>query len=111
MFGWIQSHILSLALSAIPVGAIAFLLVQAIKRATTWIDALSPTLKRGVVFGVSAGVTALGALLGVPIVCETGVNCLTSLDQDTVKLLLQAALGAVGAFLLHLGKNSKGLPK
>jgi hypothetical protein len=111
MLAWIQSHILSLALSAIPVGAISFLLVQWIKRGTTWIDGLSPTIKRGVVFVIAAALTALGAVLGVPIVCDAGQNCLASLDQNTVQLLLKAALGAVTAFLLHLGKNSTPTPK
>lgn len=111
MISWIQQHVLSLVLSAIPVGAIAFLIVQWIKRGTTWIDGLNPTIKRGVVFVISAALTALGALLGVPIVCEAGQNCLASLDQNTVQLLLKAALGSLTAFLLYLGKNSTSKPK
>jgi len=108
---WIKGQALALLFAAIPVGAIAFLVVQWIKRGTTWVDGLSPTLKRGAVVVIAAAVTALGAMVGVPILCPPDVNCLTALDQETVTLILKAVLGSLAAFMIHAGKSGKKAKK
>lgn len=102
---WIQTKLFGLLLAAVPVGLIAVVVMQYVKKGSTWVENLSPMLKRGAVVVIAAALTALGTWLKVPIVCSDGVNCLASLDQQTVEALIKAVFGAVLAMLAHAGKK------
>lgn len=102
---WIRAHVLSLAMGAIPVGAIAFLVVQFAKRAHDGIDGLPTYLKAGAVFICSTALSALAAYLHVPLDCAAGTDCLAAVDTPTAGLLIQSVLGTVAALLLHAGKS------
>ena len=107
MLAFLQAKALTIVLSMIPIGAIAFTIMQIIKRQAAWVDNLTPTLKRGAVFLIAAVLTALGAWAKVPIICEEGVNCLTTLDQSTIEALLKAGLGALTALLAFFAQQKK----
>lgn len=101
MLDFIQQKALTLALMAVPIGLIASLVYQGVKKASDTVDALPAWAHRGAVAVVALAVTAISSALGVTVVCDEGVNCLTKLDQDTVKMLLEAALALVPALLAH----------
>ena len=102
---WIRSHVLSLAMGALPVGAIAFLVVQFAKRVHDGIDSLPTYLKAGAVFVCSTALSAGAAYLHVPLDCAAGTDCLAAVDTPTAGLLIQGALGSIAALLLHAGKS------
>lgn len=102
---WIQNQIISLIFAAIPIGAIAFIVVQYAKKASTWIDGLPAWAKQSTVAVTSLLLTSLFAWAKVPAVCAEGINCLTQLDLKTVKTLLEAILSAGVAFIIHANKK------
>lgn len=102
---WIQGKLIAFALAAIPIGTIAFLVMQQFKRLSYKVDELSPGLKRGAVALIALILTTIGAAAGVPVICEPDVNCLTSLDQSTIEALLKVGLATVTALVIHKGKN------
>lgn len=99
-----NAAILSLAMPLL-VGPITFAIMQGLKTASATIDALNPWIKRGAVAAIAVGLTLLGKVAGISITCDpnAAVNCLTSLDNDTVKALVSAGL----AYGLHLIKPKK----
>jgi hypothetical protein len=108
MLEFIQIKLVTLFLAAIPVGAIAFLLYQAVKRFTVLVDAIkSPWVHRLAIAGISFVLTAVFAALGLDINCVEGVNCLQELSKDKIEMVLQAGLSAVSAFLIHAGRKSR----
>lgn len=101
---WIREHIISYLVGAIPVGTIAFLVLQQAKRASTFVDDLTPWLKRAAIALIAVVLTALGAAVNVPIICEVDVNCLDSLSQDKIEALIKVALATVTALIIHKKK-------
>lgn len=108
---WLQTHLLHWIVGAIPIGTITFAVAQYIKKFNDTIDRANPATKR-IVFvpAIAAAVTALGAALHVPIVCPPDVNCLTTLDTNTLNAVIQAALGVLVAFITHAGKDGGSAP-
>ena len=104
--GFITDRLFGLMMSAIPIGTIVFLVYQWVKRATWWVDELSPGLHRIAVAVIGALLTLLASVTHVPIVCQEGVNCLSALDQNTLTLLAKWALGVLTAYVLHAKKDS-----
>lgn len=103
----VKAKLFSLLLAAIPIGAISFALYQFVKRQSVRVDEIAnPWVHRSVVAGISFILTAVFAALNVPIVCPEGVNCLSTISQDQIEVVLKALLGAVSAFALHAGKSS-----
>ena len=103
---WIQSHLVSLAIGAIPVGLIVALLYQGIKKISFTVDSLPPWLHRAAVALIAMILVALGRYLGVPIVCpEDGSNCLTTLDRPTLTLIVEGGLATLAALLTHKAKK------
>lgn len=103
---WMKAHLFALLLGAIPVGAIAFLVVQYAKRAHGAIDAMPSYLKVGAAFVASAAITALFAFLHVPINCAVGTDCLDAIDVPTAGLMVQAVLATIASMLIHKGSAS-----
>lgn len=109
MINWIQSHLISLVLAAIPFGALAFLAVQAIKRFSAILDHTPSLVKRAVVTVLAAGLTAAGAAMGIDFGCQTdATQCLDNLTQDKIEMVLRFLFAAGSAFILHAGKNAEG---
>lgn len=103
---WITQHAMGWLIAALPIGAMTFALAQYIKKASDWIDTRPPALKRTVLIpAIAAVLTALGAAMNIPIVCEPDTNCLTQLNGDTLNAAVKAALGVVVAWVVHAGKN------
>lgn len=98
---WIREHVIAWVLGAIPIGTIAFLVLQQFKRASTWVDDLSPWLKRGAVALIAVVLTTLGAAVNVPIVCEVDTNCLATLSQDKIEAIIKVALASLTALIIH----------
>lgn len=94
-----------LVFAAIPIGTIAFLAMQQLKRWSMSVDAMPPMVKRGAVAMIALILTSIGAATGVPIVCEPDVNCLTSLDQNTVEAVLKWGVGSLFALVIHAKKK------
>lgn len=107
MFASLKLQLLNFLLPAI-IAPLTFLVTQQLKRVSLWVDSLGDWQKRGAVFVIATGLTALGTLLGVNFKCDpsTAVNCLASLDSDTVTTALQAGAATLIALLLHAGKDS-----
>lgn len=96
---------LSLLLPAI-VGPVTFVVMQWLKKVSAWVDAQSPLVKRSAVALIAFALTFLAKVTGVDIPCEADTNCLSVLDQDTVKAVVGTAL----AFGLHSLKNAAKKP-
>jgi hypothetical protein len=99
-----QSALLSLALPLL-VGPITFAIMQVLKTASAKVDALPSVAKRFAVAAIAVALTFGAKAAGVDLHCDlsTDANCLTALDQDTVKALVGAAL----AFGMHFLKPKK----
>jgi len=97
-----QSTVLSLALPLL-IGPITFAVVQVLKTASATIDNLPPIAKRFAVAAIAVALTFAGKAAGVNVSCSAEANCLTALDNDTVKALVGAAL----AFGIHFVKPKK----
>lgn len=98
---WLQQHLLTLVVAALPIGLFASLAFQWIKRQSAWVDAQNPLIKQGAIVLIATLVTTVSSALGAPVVCEEGINCLTQLDQGTLATLIQAALSLGVAKLTH----------
>lgn len=98
---WLQTQLLNLLLLAVPIGAIAALSFQFLKKASAAVDAFPAWLKNVAVYLIAMIVTTVTTILGVPVVCEEGVNCLSKIDQNTLKMLIEAALALGVAKLSH----------
>lgn len=98
---WLQNQAIQIVLAALPIGVIIAFAVQWIKKQSDWVDRLSPPIKSGAVFFIGAIITTVSTALGVEVVCEEGVNCLTKLDESTLKMLIEAALIWAVAKLTH----------
>ena len=99
---WALEHALGIIL-----GPLALLIMQGLKHAVAWIEALPAWQKRAVVVAVSAVLTSLGHLLGVDFGVAGGesVSGLAELPKGTI----EAALAAVIAMALHaLKRAAKG---
>lgn len=105
---WLQGKALAIIISAIPLGVIVSIAFQWVKKQSDWVDGLSPLLKNGAIFAIAAALTTLGTILGVPIVCEEGINCLTALDENTIRLLLEATIALGAAKFTHVVIRKKG---
>jgi hypothetical protein len=106
MMAWISGHLTAWLVAALPIGALTMVAGQYVKRASNWVDSLPSMVKRTVVIpAIAAVITALGAALGVPIVCAPDTNCLTALDQHTLDAIIKAALGVAVAFVAHAGRT------
>jgi uncharacterized membrane protein len=104
---WIQGKALGLLVSAIPVGTIAFLAYQGLKRYTQIVANLPAWAHRLAVTGTAGLVLAVTALAGVPIICEPGTTCIDALTQDKLAALIKWALASGSAFVIHAGRSSK----
>lgn len=100
-----NSAILSLALPLL-VGPITFAVMQVIKTASAKVDALPSVAKQVAVAAIAVALTFGAKAAGVDLHCDlsTDANCLTALDQDTVKALIGAGL----AYAIHFVKPKKG---
>lgn len=94
-------ELLPFLLLAIPAGAVASVLFQWIKRTWATVDGLNAWTKRLVIFVAGSLLVWVGSLLGVPIGLEPGANPFTSLDESTVRLLVDAALAWIVAKFTH----------
>lgn len=106
MLEWLQTNLVDIIWAAIPIGTIAFLVLQQAKRLSYAVDALPALTKRIAVGIIAVLLTVLFDWAGVPLVCEEGVNCLSSLNIDSITALLNAVLGSVIAMVIHAKKNS-----
>lgn len=93
---------LSLLLPTI-VGPVTFLVMQTLKKVSAWVDAQSPLTKRVAVALIAFILTLASKLTGIEVLCEPDANCLTTLDHETIKAMVGAAL----AYGLHSLKNAK----
>lgn len=99
---WLQTQLLNLIMLAVPVGVLAALAFQFFKRASATIDDLPPWLKNVAVYLIALIVTTVTGVLGINVVCEEGVNCLTKLDKSTLEAIISAAISLGVAKLSHL---------
>jgi len=99
-----QTALLQLALPLL-VGPITFAIMQGLKNLDATVDGLGAWPKRAAVAGIAVLLTFGAKAAGVPLSCDINadVNCLSALDQDTVKALV----GAVLAYALHFVKPKK----
>ena len=103
---WIQEHVLQWAIAALPIGALTLVIGQYIKKLSDTVDQTATGTKRFVIIPIIAAVvTAIGAKLGVPIVCAPDTNCLTALNGSTLDALVKAGLGYLVALIAHAGKD------
>jgi len=108
MIGWLQSKAMMIALSIIPIGIIASLAFQWIKKAAIpAVDKLPAWLKNGVIFLIGLIIITVSSALGAPVSCEDGINCLAKLDEKTLKILIEALLTLGVAKLTHLKLKKK----
>lgn len=96
---------MTLIFAAIPVGTIAFLALQQVKKLSYTVDNLPPWAKKGAVALISLVLTSVFSWAKVDAVCTEGVNCLTELDAGTIEVIVQAALGSLVALLIHAKKK------
>jgi ACR3 family arsenite efflux pump ArsB len=90
------------------VGPLTFLVMQAMKRLSSYVDTLSPTTKRIAVMLIATTMTMLGSMTGVSVQCDpdAAVSCLETLDKDAIKAVVASAL----AFAMHAMKPKKQEP-
>lgn len=90
------------------VGPLTFVVMQAMKRLSSYIDTLSPNTKRVAVMLIATTMTMLGSLTGVSVQCDpdAAVSCFETLDKDAVK----AVVASVLAFAMHALKPKKQEP-
>lgn len=105
---WLLTKALGLVLAAIPVGIIASVVFQWVKRQRVEVDKLSPALKNGAVFLIGAIIAAVSAFTGVEIACVPGENCLALLDQPTIEAVIRAGLSFAAAKFTHAVIKQKG---
>lgn len=104
--GFIKGKLISLLFAAIPVGAVAFVLYQLVKRFTGLVDAIkNPWIHRAVVTIIAMALTALAGATGLDIVCVPGENCLNEVNQEHLEFLVQSGLAALSAMLMHASKK------
>jgi hypothetical protein len=110
MLAWIQTKAIALIAAAIPVGIIASVVYQGIKRLIekeTLLLAKTPAAVHRIYFSVVAVVlTAIAGALGITIECPPEVSCLTVLTQDQLATGLQAALTIVVGLATHALKKA-----
>lgn len=103
---WLQNHLLGWAVAALPIGTISFAIGQYVKKLSDRVDQQPAAFKTlALIPAIAAAVTALGATLGVPIICQPDTNCLTALDGSTLDAVVKAGLGWIVALITHAGKN------
>lgn len=107
MLGFLQGKAIALVFAAIPVGAIAFIIHQQIKKFSGAVDKLPPFVHRGAVAAIALGLTTAYAAMGGSIECIDGQNCLEQLSTDKVKFALEWVLGTLSAFLIHAAKKGR----
>lgn len=105
---WIKAHVVALALGAIPVGFIASLLYQWLKKVVekeTELLANTPALVHRIYFAMTAVIlTAIGTYFGVPIQCPEGASCLAAVNsQKYAELFVQGAVTILTGILTHKG--------
>lgn len=98
---WFFAKALGIVLAAIPVGVIASIAFQWLKRQREAVDDLSPAVKNGAIFVVGAIVAAVAAFSGVDVACQPGENCLALLDQPTIEAIIRAGLSFGAAKVTH----------
>jgi purine-cytosine permease-like protein len=105
---FIETKLVGLLSTIVPVGALAFAAYQVVKRMSAKVDTIAnPWAHRAAVALIAAVLTPLFAAAGDPIACVTGENCLQYVDKDKVELVVRWILGAVSAQLLFLVKNGR----
>lgn len=87
----VQNAALALAMKVVTpilVGVIVPPTVDALKRATGWLDRAPAPVKQGAAVGVAAAATALSTVLGTPVPTD-----LTAWDTAVVQTMSAAAIG------------------
>lgn len=102
---WIQSKLMMLVFAAIPVGTLAFLLMQQTKKISIGIENMPVWGKRGAVGVISIVITAIFTALKLPVPCQEGIDCLIALDTKTLEAMITAGLGSLVAMLVHAKKK------
>ena len=112
MIAWLQTKALHLLAAAVPIGLIASLVYQGVKRLiekeTLLLDRVPPAVHRVYFSLVAVILTAAAGALGITLECPEGVSCLTVLTQDQLAQLLQAALSIVVGLAAHGFKKVAG---
>lgn len=112
MLTWLQTKALTLLVAAVPLGLIASLVYQGVKKLIereTELLAKTPAALHRVYFGIVATVlTAVAGALGITIDCPTGVSCLTALTPETITVGLEASLAIVVGLATHALKKKAG---
>lgn len=106
---WLQSKALDLLMMAVPIGLLASLAYQALKKVIEKETALldkTPASVHRIYFGLVASVlTAAFAALGVTIDCPADASCLNAVTPEKLELLLEALMATVVGLLAHAGKK------
>lgn len=111
MLDFLKEKALSLALAAVPIGGLVFLIVQWCKRTFTGINEKSPFVKRAYVVAGAAVLAALTSALGIAAPCDPGAavdvtaNCLATIPDTVWATTIKAVLAGATAFLIHAGKK------
>lgn len=100
-------HAVAILVSAIPIGIIASLAFQWIKKQRIKVDEMSPALKNGAVALIATILAGVAAFTGVDIQCVAGENCLYALDETTVRAIIEATIAFGAAKVTHVAVKAK----
>lgn len=112
MLAWLQTKAFSILLAAIPIGLLASMgyqfLKKLIEKETQLLDKVPPALHR-VWFTLTAVViTATAAALGITVECDPGASCLTAITTEHLKLAMEAIIAVLVGSLAHHAKKRVG---
>jgi hypothetical protein len=109
MLAWLQTKALTLLAAAVPIGIIASIVYQGVKKLiekeTLLLDKVPAAVHRIYFSMIAVILTAVAGALGITVECPDGVSCLTVLTQDQVATGLQAALSIVVGLGVHALKT------
>jgi hypothetical protein len=112
MITWLQTKAFGLLLAAVPIGLLASMgyqfLKKVIERETALLDK-TPAAVHRIYFGLTAVViTALAGVFGITVECDPGASCLSAVTQDHLKLGVEAVLAILVGSLAHHAKKRVG---
>lgn len=115
MIPWLQTKALSILLAAIPLGLLASMAYQFLKklieRETTLLEKTPAWMHRFYFTAVATLITTGAAALGITVDCTQaieGASCLSVIQQDQLKIAMEVILAAVVGLLAHVGKKKVG---
>lgn len=112
MLAWLQTKAIALVAAAIPIGLVASLVYQGVKRLIereTLLLQKVPAAVHRIYFSLVAVIlTAAAGALGITLDCPEGVSCLTVLTQDQLAQALQAVLAILVGLGTHALKKAAG---